>query len=91
MQHSGINGKDLDYVVFFEKPFAKFDRLLRTALQAFPKSYSMFVQSMRTWMLDKLWVKSLIAQSVGIERNRILFAEHHLSHAASAYFLLTFR
>ena len=52
LRHGGVTGKDLDYVVFFEKPFAKFDRLLRTTLQGFPQSYSMFVQSMRTWMMD---------------------------------------
>ena len=90
LEKAGISGKDLEYVVFFEKPFTKFDRLLRTSLQAFPKSYRMFVQSMRTWLLDKLWVKSLIAKSVGIEPQRILFSEHHLSHAASSYFCSPF-
>ena len=90
LRQGQIVGKDLDYVVFFEKPFVKFDRLLRTSLQGFPKTYSMFVQSMRTWMLDKLWVKSLIAKSVGIDPKQILFSEHHLSHAASAYFCSPF-
>ena len=90
LDHRKISGKDLEYVVFFEKPFTKFDRLLRTTLQGFPKTYRMFVQSMRTWLLDKLWVKSLIARSVGIELNKILFSEHHLSHAASAYFCSPF-
>lgn len=85
-----ISSKDLDYVAFFEKPFNKFDRLLRTSFQGFPRSYWMFVQSMRTWLLDKLWVKSLIAKSVGIDSSRILFAEHHLSHGASAYFCSPF-
>ena len=90
LDHRKISGKDLEYVVFFEKPFTKFDRLLGTTLQGFPKTYRMFVQSMRTWLLDKLWVKSLIARSVGIELNKILFSEHHLSHAASAYFCSPF-
>ena len=56
-----ISGQDLDYVVFFEKPFVKFDRLIRTSLQGFPRTYWLFVQSMRTWLLDKLWIKSLLA------------------------------
>ncbi len=86
LEQAGIDGQDLDYVVFFEKPFVKFDRLLKTAIQGFPKTYKMFVQSMRTWLFDKLWIKSLIASSVGIDSKRILFSEHHLSHAASAYF-----
>ena len=85
-----ITGKDLDYAVFFEKPFVKFDRLLRTSLQGYPRTYRMFVDSMRTWLLDKLWIKSLIARSVGINSKRVLFSEHHLSHAASAYFCSPF-
>ena len=90
LEQAGIEGQDLDYVVFFEKPFVKFDRLLRTAIQGFPKTYKMFVQSMRTWLFDKLWIKSLIARSVGIDPKRVLFSEHHLSHAASAYFCSPF-
>ena len=85
LEQGGITGRDLDYVVFFEKPFTKLDRLLRTSLQGFPKTYRMFVQSMRTWLLDKLWVKNQIARSVGVAPGRVLFSEHHLSHAASAF------
>ena len=89
--HEGnITGKDLDYVVFFEKPFAKFDRLVRTSLSGFPKSHNLFVQSMRSWLSDKLWMKSLIGKNVGVRSDRILFSEHHLSHAASAYFCSPF-
>ena len=90
LEEANIQGKDLDYVVFFEKPFVKFDRLLRTSLAGFPKTYPMFVQAMRTWLFDKLWVKSLIGQTLGIDKKRILFCEHHLSHAASAYFCSPF-
>lgn len=89
--HQGnVTGKELDYAVFFEKPFTKFDRLLRTTFQGFPKTYWMFVQSMRTWLMDKLWVKGLIVKSLGIEPSKILFSEHHLSHAASAFFCSPF-
>jgi len=90
LKQGGITGKDIDYVAYFEKPFTKFDRLLRISLQSFPKSYGMFVQSMRTWLLDKLWIKNLIAKNVGINPKQILFAEHHLSHAASAFFCSPF-
>jgi len=90
LKRGGITGKDLDYVAFFEKPFLKFDRLLRTSIQSFPKSYNLFVQSMRTWLLDKLWIKNLISKNVGIDPRFILFSEHHLSHAASAYFCSPF-
>ena len=90
MKQGGITSMDLDYAVFFEKPFIKLDRLLRTSFQSFPKTYWLFVQSMRTWLVDKLWVKSLIAKTVGIDPSRILFSDHHLSHAASSYFCSPF-
>jgi len=90
LQQGNLTGKDLDYVVFFEKPFHKFDRLMKTSFQGFPKTYWMFVQSMRTWMLDKIWIKTLIAREVGIDPKSILFSDHHLSHAASAYFCSPF-
>ena len=90
LESNGIKGSDLDYVVFFEKPFLKFDRLLRTTLQGFPKTHRLFVQSMRTWLVDKLWIKSLICKEIGISPNNILFSEHHVSHAASAFFCSPF-
>lgn len=90
LNHAGISGKELDYVVFFEKPFVKFDRLMQTALDAFPRTYPLFVQSMKTWLLDKLWIKNLIVRSTGIEPRRVLFSDHHLSHAASAYYCSPF-
>jgi len=90
LQKGNLTGKELDYAVFFEKPFTKFDRLLRTTFQGFPKTYWMFVQSMRTWLMDKLWIKGLIVKSLGIEPSKILFSEHHLSHAGSAFFCSPF-
>jgi carbamoyltransferase len=91
LEQAGISGKELDYVVFFEKPFVKFDRLMKTALSGFPGTYWPFVQSMRAWLFDKLWVKSFIAKSLGVSPDQILFSEHHLSHAASAYFCSPFK
>lgn len=80
-----IRGADLDYVVFFEKPFRKLDRILASVLQTYPKSWKLFRQSMMGWALDKLWVASTLQSELGIHRNRVLFSEHHLSHAASAF------
>jgi carbamoyltransferase len=80
-----IRGADLDYVVFFEKPFRKLDRILASVLQTYPKSWKLFRQSMMGWALDKLWVASTLQSELGINRNRVLFSEHHLSHAASAF------
>jgi len=81
----GIQGGDVDYVAFFEKPFRKFDRILMTVLQTYPQSYKVFRESMITWMIDKLWVGAKIAADLGIPKDRVLFCEHHLSHAASTF------
>ena len=86
LDYAGISGKDIDYVVFYEKPFHKFERILMTTLQTFPKSWKVFREAMINWLSDNLWVKSTIRDKVGIEYNRILFGEHHLSHAASAFY-----
>ena len=85
LESEGITGKDLDYVVFFEKPFRKLDRILATVLQTYPKSWKVFRESMITWVLDKLWVGSTLQAELGVAKDRILFSEHHLSHAASTF------
>lgn len=85
LESAGIKGSDLDYVAFFEKPFRKFDRILMTTLQTYPRSYKVFRESMITWMIDKLWVGAKISAELGIPKDRVLFCEHHLSHAASAF------
>ena len=90
LDHAGIEGPDLDYVVFFEKPFVKLERIMKTTVAGFPKTYPMFVQSMRTWLFDKLWVRTLIEDTLKVDKKRILFSEHHVSHAASAYFCSPF-
>jgi carbamoyltransferase len=85
LRRAGIRSEDLDYVAFFEKPFLKFERLLFTVLANFPRSRRVFQESMVTWLTDKLWIQSLIKERLGVPGDRILFSEHHLSHAASAY------
>src|SRR5579863_8143192 len=85
LDEAGITGQDLDYVVFFEKPFRKLDRILMMVLQTYPKSWKVFRESMITWMIDKLWVATTLQTELGIKKDKILFSEHHLSHAASAY------
>jgi len=85
LETAGIRGADLDYVVFFEKPFRKFDRILMTVLQTYPQSWKVFRESMITWMIDKLWVGGTIENELGVPKEKVLFCEHHLSHAASAF------
>src|SRR5436309_3421910 len=57
LRSEGITGADLDYVAFFEKPFLKFERILMTSLQMFPRAMRLFREAMVTWLLDKLWRK----------------------------------
>ncbi|MBI3782728.1 MAG: hypothetical protein HY270_04930 [Deltaproteobacteria bacterium] len=85
LDRAGISIQDVDYVVFYEKPFVKFERILTTSLQVVPKSWKVFGDAMTTWLLDKLWVKNIIRSELGIPTDRILFSEHHLSHAASTF------
>ncbi|MBI1739039.1 MAG: carbamoyltransferase [Acidobacteria bacterium] len=85
LAQGGLRGPDLDYVVFFEKPFRKFDRILMTVLQTYPQSYKVFRESMIAWMLDKLWIGSTLETELGIPKEKVLYCEHHLSHAASAF------
>jgi len=86
LDHEGITIDDVDYVVFYEKPFIKFERLLLTAFQTFPKSLRVFRESMLAWMQKKLWVKSAILEKLKIPKDKLLFADHHMSHAAASFF-----
>jgi carbamoyltransferase len=85
LQTGGTTGAALDYVVFFEKPFVKFERLLLSCMQTFPRSRRLFQEAMVGWLADKVWIRSLIRARLGVPPSRILFSEHHLSHAASAF------
>ena len=85
LDQGGIQSSELSYVVFFEKPFRKLDRILMTALQTYPQSSAVFRESMISWMTDKLWLTSTLNAELGIPKERVLFSEHHLSHAASAF------
>lgn len=85
LEQAEIESRDLDYVVFFEKPFRKFDRILMTALQTYPQSWKVFRESMISWITDKLWVGTTLQTELGVSKDKVLFCEHHLSHAASAY------
>jgi carbamoyltransferase len=87
-----IQLKDIDNIIFYEKPFIKFERLLETYLGFAPKGFKSFCISMPLWIKEKLFQKNLIIQSLKkIDNNfdlqkKIKFSEHHLSHAASAFY-----
>ncbi|MHC4379452.1 MAG: carbamoyltransferase N-terminal domain-containing protein [Planctomycetota bacterium] len=86
----GVTLDDVDYVVFYEKPFVKFERMLLSAMATFPKSAAVFRESMQRWVSDKLWIKSMMTKRMGIPSSKLLFADHHMSHAASSYFTSPF-
>jgi len=87
---AGATIQDVDFVVFYEKPFVKFERMLLTAMATFPRSSAVFRESMQRWVSDKLWVKSHMTKKLGIPASKLLFAEHHMSHAAASFFTSPF-
>ncbi|MEI7988214.1 MAG: carbamoyltransferase [Chloroflexota bacterium] len=90
LNHAGITANDLDYVVFYEKPLVKFERILSTSLATYPRSWQTFSEAMVSFFDKKLWIKSLISERMGIPVDKILFTDHHQSHAASAFFASPF-
>src|SRR5690606_23267021 len=91
LNQAGITGDDLDYVVFYEKPLVKFERILLTTLNTFPQSAGVWRESMLAWLKEKLWIKNVIQKGVGVNYDRVLFCDHHMSHAASAFFASPFK
>jgi len=90
MRQAGATAKDLDWVVFYEKPFLKFERITLSHLATIPRARDSFVKAYKTFLKSKLWIKSTIAKQVGVPSGRILFSSHHTSHAASAFFTSPF-
>ncbi len=88
LKEANVSLKDVDYVTFYDKPLIKFERLLETYLAFAPKGFKSFVMSMPVWLKDKLFLKSTLKKELekfGAKPN-LLFASHHGSHAASAFF-----
>ncbi len=86
LREGGLSGPELDYVVFYEKPMVKVGRILQTALGTFPRSWRMWREAVTTYISEKFWIKSLLQQRLGVQPEQILFCDHHMSHAASAFF-----
>ena len=92
LKHAGIRLADVDLVVFYDKPFLKFERLLETYVAFAPRGFESFRTAMPLWLREKLFQKDLLRgefQSFDSDfdwKTRLLFSEHHLSHAASAFF-----
>ncbi len=85
LEEARLTADDLDYVVFYDKPFIKFERLLETYISFAPRGLASFLIAMPLWLKQKLHIPKLIQKSIGFA-GKILFPEHHESHAASAFF-----
>jgi carbamoyltransferase len=91
LRQAGITTKDLDYVVFYEKPLVKFERILQTTLNTFPNSLAVWREAMTGWLQQNLWIKNEILKQTGVSFKKVLFCDHHMSHAASAFFASPFK
>lgn len=90
LAHEKITAADLSCVTFYDKPFIKFERILETYLAYAPRGIRSFLMAMPLWLKDKLWIPQIIGAELGYE-GTILFPEHHMSHAASAFYPSPFR
>lgn len=90
LEQAGITIHDLDYAVFYEKPLLKFERILLSTLATYPQAITVFRESMITWFNEKLWIKSELLDKLKLSSDKLLFTEHHMSHAASAFFASPF-
>ena len=85
LQHGGIEPDALDAVVFYERPMLKFDRILTSALRGFPQSWRAFPKAMKNSLGEKVWIRGIISSHLGLPGRKVLFTEHHQSHAAAAF------
>jgi carbamoyltransferase len=88
LDRAGLTAADLDYVGFYEKPFLKLDRILLTNIATFPRSFGTFMRAIPLWLKDRLHIPEIIARELG--DRRVLFIEHHVAHAASAFLVSPF-
>ncbi len=89
LHEAGISINDVDQLAFYDKPFIKFERIIKNYLQVSPKGFLPFLRAMKTWGKKKLWLKEWLRRDLGFS-GEILFLEHHESHGASAFFPSSF-
>lgn len=85
LEYASVEPEALDAVVFYERPMLKFDRILTCALRSFPRSWRAFPAAMKNSLGEKVWVRGIISSHLGVPGHKILFTEHHQSHAAAAF------
>jgi carbamoyltransferase len=92
LQHAGLSGKEIDRIAFYDKPFLKFERLLESYLAFAPRGFASFRRAMPIWVSEKLFQRSMLLRHLAevddglADPAKLLFAEHHFSHAASAFY-----
>lgn len=98
LKEVNLRAQDIDFIVFYDKPFLKFERIFETYLAFAPQGFKSFAMSLPVWVKDKLFQKSGILKTLNRElgeavdwESKLLFSEHHLSHAASAFFPSPFK
>jgi len=89
LREGKITVSDIDYIGFYDKPLIKFDRILQTYIATWPRSFASFFKAMPVWVNEKMWIPQTIKKKLGYD-GPILFAEHHMSHAASAFLVSPF-
>ena len=95
LSEAGLKLKDLDYIAFYDKPFLKFERLLETYVAFAPRGFQSFRMSMPIWLREKLFLKDMLIKEIkkvdkNFDSNKLMFGEHHFSHAASAFYASPF-
>src|ERR671939_682331 len=85
LRHAGITPRELDFVAFYDKPLLKFERLLETYIDYAPRGLRSFLMAMPFWLREKLWIREEVMERANY-KGKVLFTEHHESHAASAFF-----
>lgn len=91
LKEAGIAAKDLDWVAFYDKPLLTFERLLQSYIATAPSGFASFRQAIPLWIKHKLWTKDHIRENLHGYAGKILFTEHHVSHAASAFYPSPFK
>src|SRR5436309_5972715 len=85
LEHARLEPADLDAVVFYERSMLKFERILTCALRAFPRSWRSFPNAIKNSHGEKVWVRGIVSSYLGVPRRKIMFTDHHASHAAAAF------
>jgi carbamoyltransferase len=90
LNEARINAEEVDYVVFYEKPFIKFNRILETYISQWPRSFGSFRRAIPLWLKSRLNMRKQISKELDVDEDKIFFGDHHLSHAASAFLVSPF-